>query len=247
MNLYRVAFFIYFMLLNGFAFPCFGSGKPVVTDSRVKRWVHSEDEVIDLQLHYKYQSYVEMAKNEVIRSIAVGDSSSWRIVPDGNKVYIRPLEKNAETNMIIVTNRSTYTFDLIAVESIKKADVTYIMRFYYPELGDEFEKDKSVELLEEKVINNASELFNSQQIINHDYSFTGDNDLLPLEMFDNGKLSFFKFKEELTPKVFIVKEDEAEYATEMISFEGMTIINGVYDKLTLRYQDKKLTITKGRH
>lgn len=217
---------------------------PIAVDSRIKTLIYSPNEVFELKVNHKYQSYVEFSKNERIQSIAVGDSSSWKIVPTGNKIFIRPIEDSARTNMMIVTNKFSYTFDLVALEAIDSSDMTYIIRFYYPDEKDPFDKDTSyIELLEDKVIKNKHQPMTKQKSINHNYSTSGDKELIPLDLFDNGNLTFFKFTD-IVPKIFIVKENGSEHATEMLSFEGLTIINGVYEKISLRYQDKKLNIIK---
>lgn len=220
--------------------PVFPLEAPIVTDKRVKRMVYNENEIFELKCHYNYQSFIELPKNETIKRIAMGDSGSWRVVPSGNKIYIRPLESGVRTNMVVDTNRLSYTFDLIALMLDNPDDVTYTLRFYYPGASDGFEKDNSVELLEDKVKGSIG-----KGKINHDYSFSGDTELMPSDMFDNGQVTFFQFNA-MTPKVFAVKEDRSEYAMEMISYEGFVIIDGLHSELSLRYKDKKLTIFKDR-
>ena len=247
MNLYRVVLLILFFVSTiSYSALLAENYTPIVTDTRVKTLVYNPNSVFDLKVHHKYQSYIQLSKNEIIKRIAIGDGASWRIVPAGNKIFIRPLESNARTNLIIDTNKFSYTFDLIALESIKIKDMTYIVRFYYPDDNDFFEKDTSVELLEDKIISSKYKLSkNKGEKVNHNYSFHGHEELKPIDVFDNGKLTFFKFAD-LTPKIFIVKKDGSEYSTEMISYEDFIVINGVYEEISLRYQDKKLTIIKGK-
>lgn len=243
MSLYKIILFSLIVIMISVS--SYADTKPIVSDSRVRTIVYNPNEIFELRLNHNYQSYIELSKGEVIKSIAIGDNSSWRIVPTGNKIFIRPLEEQARTNMMIITNKYSYTFDLVALKSIKDADMTYILRFYYPAANDKFDQDNSVDLLEDEVIKNSNALLNSTQKINHHYSFVGNDDLIPQDIFDNAKLTFFKFKGGVIPKIFVIKDDGSEYSTEMLSFEGLILINGVYDKLMLRYQDKKLEIIRG--
>lgn len=107
---------------------------PLTTDSRIKTYVYSPNEVYLLVLHHGFQSSIEFAKGESIETITLGDSYAWKITPLGNRLFIRPMEKNVRTNMTIITNRRTYQFD-IAAKELEEGDeksLVYVMRFQYP-------------------------------------------------------------------------------------------------------------------
>ncbi len=106
----------------------------LTTDSRIKTYVYSPNEVYLLVLHYGFQSHIEFAKSETITTITVGDSFAWKFTPLGNKLFIKPLEKNIRTNMTIITNKRTYQFDIVAKELIEgeDKDLVYVVRFQYP-------------------------------------------------------------------------------------------------------------------
>lgn len=107
---------------------------PIITDSRIKTYIYSPNDIYLLVLHYGFQSHVEFAKNESIETITLGDSYAWKITPLGNKLFIKPLERNIRTNMTIITNKKTYQFDIIAqeLESGNEKDLVYVVRFQYP-------------------------------------------------------------------------------------------------------------------
>ena len=107
---------------------------PLTTDNRIKTYVYSPNEVYLLVLHYGFQSHIEFGKNENIETITLGDSYAWKITPLGNRLFIKPMERNIRTNMTIITNRRTYQFDLIAkeLEGGDEKDLVYVIRFQYP-------------------------------------------------------------------------------------------------------------------
>ncbi|RTK93107.1 MAG: hypothetical protein EKK61_01710 [Rickettsiales bacterium] len=107
---------------------------PIITDSRIKTYIYSPNDIYLLVLHYGFQSHIEFAKNESIETITLGDSYAWKITPLGNKLFIKPLERNIRTNMTIITNKKTYQFDIIAqeLESGNEKDLVYVVRFQYP-------------------------------------------------------------------------------------------------------------------
>lgn len=108
----------------------------ITTDNRIKTYIYNPNEVYLLVLHYGFQSHIEFAKGEEINTISLGDSYAWKITPIGNRLFIKPLEKNIRTNMTIITSKRTYQFDLVAKnidEDEDEKDLVYVIRFYYPQ------------------------------------------------------------------------------------------------------------------
>ena len=60
----------------------------LTTDSRIKTYIYSPNEVYLLVLHYGFQSHIEFAKNETIETITLGESFAWKLTPLGNKLFI---------------------------------------------------------------------------------------------------------------------------------------------------------------
>lgn len=107
---------------------------PVTTDSRIKTYIYNPNEVYLLVLHYGFQSHIEFSKGEAIETISMGDSYAWKINPLDNRLFIRPLEKNVRTNMVIITNKRMYQFDVISrgMEFDSEKDLVYQVKFIYP-------------------------------------------------------------------------------------------------------------------
>lgn len=110
---------------------------PLTTDSRIKTYIYSPNEVYLLVLHYGFQSHIEFSKGETIDTITLGDTFAWKITPLENRLFIKPMEKNIRTNMTIITNKRTYQFDLVAkeLEDGDEKDLVYVIRFYYPKMN----------------------------------------------------------------------------------------------------------------
>jgi type IV secretion system protein VirB9 len=109
---------------------------PITTDSRIKTLVYNPNEVYQLKFHYGYQSFIEFGEDESIEMISIGESFAWRLTPAGRRLFVRPLEVAAHTNMTIITNHRTYQFDIRSGEYDGKADeeLVYVVRFFYPEV-----------------------------------------------------------------------------------------------------------------
>ncbi len=110
---------------------------PITTDSRIRTLVYNPNEVYELKFFYNYQSFIEFSGDEEIEMISIGEAFAWRLTPAGKRLFIRPLEIAAHTNMTIITNKRTYHFDIRSDEYSGKADedLVYTIRFFYPQIG----------------------------------------------------------------------------------------------------------------
>lgn len=110
---------------------------PITTDSRIRTLVYNPNEVYELKFFYNYQSFIEFSADEEIEMISIGEAFAWRLTPAGKRLFIRPLEIAAHTNMTIITNKRTYHFDIRSDEYSGKADedLVYTIRFFYPQIG----------------------------------------------------------------------------------------------------------------
>lgn len=124
---------LFFSFLTSFA--C--AQTPITTDSRIRTLVYNPNEVYELKFYYNYQSFIEFAEDEEIEMISIGEAFAWRLTPSGKRLFVRPLEIAAHTNMTIITNKRTYHFDIRSDEFTGKADedLVYTVRFFYPQVG----------------------------------------------------------------------------------------------------------------
>jgi len=131
-----IAKFIHILIFGVMAFNC-NAQTPITTDSRIRTLVYNPNEVYELKFYYNYQSFIEFSEDEEIEMISVGEAFAWRLTPAGKRLFIRPLEIAAHTNMTIITNRRIYHFDIRSDEFTGKADedLVYTVRFFYPQIG----------------------------------------------------------------------------------------------------------------
>ncbi|MBM3580038.1 MAG: hypothetical protein FJX34_04635, partial [Alphaproteobacteria bacterium] len=110
---------------------------PITTDSRIRTLVYNPNEVYELKFYYNYQSFIEFGDDEEIEMLSIGEAFAWRLTPSGRRLFVRPLEISAHTNMTIITNKRTYHFDIRSDEFTGKADedLVYTVRFFYPQIG----------------------------------------------------------------------------------------------------------------
>lgn len=262
MNMCRVLLVLALLITSSFSTSA-GYNKPLAVDSRIKTFVYSSNEVFTVVFSQGYYSYIEFAEGEKVKSIAVGDAASWKISPYDNKLLIMPFEVSSRTNMIITTTKKrNYVFDLISRPNYDKhppetdnkddkpdysteKDISYIVRFYYPQDKEEFDIDDLDEVSTPTQMQYISE--NPEKVIEendtkYNYAYVdegGNKDIIPVILFDDGYLTYFKFRDHnRIPQIFA--EDGSP--CKRLLFDNYIIIKGVHKKLFVRYENDEVEI-----
>ena len=217
--------------------------RPTPIDSRIRVMVYNPNDVFKFTGYYGYQASIELAKSEEIVSISMGDTTSWQVVPATNRIFIKPMEQDATTNMTLITNKRTYFFELYAEETkdIRDPGMIFNVKFLYP---DEEEED----YIQTSSTNSSSgpDLSHPENF-NFHYSISGNEEIAPIKIFDDGEFTYLQFREKNNeiPGVFAVDKDLRE---SMVNFHldpnnnNMVIIEQVFQKLTLRAGNKIVCI-----
>jgi len=204
------------------------------TDDRVKLLVYSANQVFKLVAYYGYQIDIQIADSEEIKTIAAGDSVGWQIVGAGQHIFIKPMATGARTNLSIVTNKRTYIFDLISRQPSVQGDITYLVRFRYPET------DVMASLV-------ASAAGKDGPSFNLDYKISGSRNLQPRHVFDDGQFTYFEFDphREL-PAIFVVGADGKESLVNYRIEGPYVVVERLGDFYTCRSGKETATAIKER-
>lgn len=197
----------------------------VAADHRVKVVQYDPNNIVILKGRYGYQTQITFAPNETVQNVSIGDSMAWQAVPVNNNLFIKPVT-DSTTNMTVLTNTHNYNFQLVSSNS--RVAPTYKLQFTYSNGG-----------YDETGNANAVASFDPEKI-NWKYSFTGDKSLAPIEAFDNGQFTYFKFKSDgmsHLPSVFIVDKNRNETLINYHMQGKYMIVNTVAKQFTLRDGD----------
>lgn len=107
------------------AMPVTGSGNAQVID-------YQAGQAVPLRAALGYQLMVELAPDEHVKNIAVGDSSGWQVNvdKDGNRFFLKALRADQRTNLTVVTSIRNYSFELEALAE-PAAGMPYTVAFHY--------------------------------------------------------------------------------------------------------------------
>ncbi len=203
---------------------------PIATDSRIRTVRYSPNEVYQFIGHYGYQSAIELEEGEKIQTVSVGDSVAWLINPSANRIFLKPIEQNALTNMTIITDKRTYLFELHAEETkdIRDKNMVFAYRFIYPQ-ADSSAVDYSA-------MDPVPDFDKEPEKYNFNYTIRGSNLIEPIRIFDDGEFTYFEFKDKNAeiPAFFRVTTTGDE---ELINFRkrgNYIVVERVASRFTLR-------------
>ena len=207
--------------------------KSLPVDHRVRSIVYRPDEVYKLTLHYRYQTSIEFAKDEEIKTISMGDSTAWLMNPSGSRLFLKPVAQDATTNMTLITNKRTYLFELHARETdnIDDPEMMFILRFAYPDSGDTQSYSKYLDSVPEPDVLEHPEKYNLG------YTISGSSETAPIRIFDDGEFTFFQFKDKNAeiPAFFWVDEDNNEALINYRTRGDYIVVERVSGRFTLRH------------
>lgn len=206
--------------------------KSVLADHRVRVVTYHPDVVYKFTGHYRYQSSIEFAPDEEIRTISMGDSTGWMLNPSGNRLFLKPVEQDATTNVTLLTDKRIYLFELHARETDNIADenMVFIMRFIYPEAND-------MQSVSQTDAVPLPDLTKDVSQYNFRYTISGTDAIAPIRIFDDGEFTFFEFRDKNAevPAFFWVDDHGNEALINYRTRGDYIVVERVTRRFTLRH------------
>lgn len=206
---------------------------PIATDNRIRIVPYDANDVFKFVGHFGYQSSIEFAKEETIKTISIGDSLAWQVVPEANRIFLKPIEENPQTNMTVVTNKRVYQFELLGkhASGLRDADMIFVMRFTYPGESD-------VSFLGRNSVT-TPETSGNPSGYNQNYKISGQERISPIRIFDDGEFTYFQFKDINAdiPAFFLVDSRGKEAIINFRTVGDYIVVERVAARFTLRHGD----------
>jgi type IV secretion system protein VirB9 len=204
--------------------------RPGRTDSRVRDVVYNRDNVTAIDASYGTSTMIELQPDEKIETLAIGDSIAWKVEPNrkGDIIFVKPVEKNAISNLNVVTDKRIYSF-LLRSNTRPPSGQIYAVRFRFPDdeasarvLGEAKERAANPNLKDLNIAN-----------ANSDYGYKGSSANKPVAVFDDGTKTWFRFEGE-TPALYIVDADRNESLVNFRTEGPYVVVDNVSAQWTLR-------------
>lgn len=200
---------------------------PPPPNPRFQSVEYSADTVFTLRAAPGYQVIVELAPDERIENVAVGDSSGWQVTANrrGDRLFVKALRGDSATNMTVITDARLYSFELVSLPG-PQPDMPYALRFRYPTPGP-----ATAEAAAEAQIGR--------------YKMRGDEPLTPSGMHDDGTHTYIEWPPSATlPAVYAVNDQGKETLVNGMMRDGRMVIDSVQAKLVFRIDDRRATAVR---
>ncbi|MCW8281690.1 TrbG/VirB9 family P-type conjugative transfer protein [Agrobacterium sp. InxBP2] len=231
----QTVFVSLFMLLWPLALHAELVARPGRLDPRIRSLAYSAEQVFLVTGTYGLVTTILFGADEEITQVVAGDTVSWQILTsaDRRSLTLKPMEKDAVTNLSVVTTKRTYSFDLRVNDTKSMQNQTFKLRFTYPEdagLKGTAELWKQAEAAQRNP--NIKNIRRDK--VNYDYGFKGSDGAKPLWVFDDGLKTFMKFTGDI-PAIFIVDGKRRESLVNYRREADYIVIDKVSRQWTLRF------------
>jgi len=155
-------------------------------DHRIRYANYNPADVVQIDSVIGIVTHIQMEEGETYLTHAFGDANAWSFSAEKNHIFIKPKAENADTNLIVITHRRSYSFRLRYHPS-RSAAAVYQLVFRYPDTHAlKTQAQKATEALAQgfKVPPGGYNLA---------YEMSGDLDIAPINVWDNGRFTYFKF------------------------------------------------------
>lgn len=213
-------------------------------DARVRVVEYHSRQVVRVTAFFGVSTHIQFGEDEVIKDVAVGDDAAWKIVPRGRNLFIKPVAKQADTNVTVLTDRRVYHFTFVVNQRAEKdpnawADpsLVYSLSFVYPD--DEAARGRTMAALQatqeqqrqaaererQAVESIRTQLSDAARIGgNWDYWVSGSDEIAPTAARDDGRFIYLTFSlNRDMPAIYTVDEAGNEALVQTHVQDGNTI------------------------
>jgi len=150
-------------------------------DGRITQLNYHPADVFRINAKAGIATNIVLESDEVYLTHAFGDSDAWLFSTYGNHVFIKPKVELGDTNLVLITNKRTYNFYIKYTKNIE----TFQIRFNYPDTDAKaLAQSQRSEVLDD--------VFRGKSF-NLDYDARGDFSIKPINVWDDGTFTYFKF------------------------------------------------------
>jgi type IV secretion system protein VirB9 len=198
--------------------------QPGPRDPRIQSVLYDPDEVVLLEVSPGYQLAVQFAPDERIENVAVGDGTAWQVTPNkrGDHLFIKPVQGDVTTDMVVVTDARVYAFTLSPLQA-PHPRMAYTVSFRYLEPAQ------------------ATEVARAPAAPAR-WKLGGARALRPSRIDDDGQRVYLAWPAEQTlPAVFVADDEGNEASINGMVRDGVLVIDSLPARLVFRLDKRRAT------
>lgn len=207
-------------------------------NGRIRELTWTPGVVHTIEGAFRTATQIIFSPEETIRHAAIGDSVAWEIAAEGSVLFLKPRERHAPTNLLVVTDRAGETRHYaFALSAGGGAGAVWQVRFRYPSdenAAAEAALTQAAAAAETRLIGLELARGALEGPRNLAWTAQGASALQPSEISDNGRFTVMRFPGgQAIPAIF-----EMDGATERLVPHDVrgefVVIHGVVRGLRLR-------------
>ncbi|KYH12342.1 TrbG/VirB9 family P-type conjugative transfer protein [Neorickettsia sp. 179522] len=189
-------FVILLMLYLALCLPAFADQKAhsLASTPHIKEIIYNPNGIHTYTGFFGYQSSIVFEDGEVISTISMGDSTGWQLDAQGNRLFLKPIEDEATTNVTILTSKRVYHFVFTAREArdVYDPELAYEVRFRYPSNAVSIQ-NTGVTSVQNRDVESTELDIGKKAYLNFDYKLSGYDAIKPIKVFDDGRFTYMQF------------------------------------------------------
>jgi len=196
--------------------------QPGAGDRRLQTIDYAADQVVILEVAAGYMLTVELAPDEQIENVALGDSGAWQVTANrrGDRLFIKPLQGGISTNMTVITNARLYAIDLVPLSG-PSPEMAYTVRFNYPEAA--------------RTGAGGGEEAEAEPPVDGRYRVSGARALQPSRIGDDGRHTYIEWPADRPiPAVYALGANGEESLVNGMMRDDVYVIDSVVPRLVFR-------------
>ncbi len=210
------------------------------TENRFKSWLYHANGVYHYEGYYTVPTYIEFSQNEKINTIYTPKPKAWSIKPIKNRLFLTPVEDDADTTLTVMTDKRTYFFELHAnvANGAFDPNIAFYFKFRYPSGIDDKKSNSSNNdnsIIQYSIIKGPD--LSKAENFNFNYTVSGDYMITPIKVFDDGRFTYFEFRDKngIIPGIFSVDNEGFESMVNFRIINQYLAVEGVFSVFTLRH------------
>lgn len=192
-------------------------------DSRIRSTEYDPANVIQVNTTMGYTTLIDLAPDEKYVTHAFGDAQAYDFQTVGQHILIKPIADQANTNLIVITDKRTYDFRLkYSKDGMQdgKDSAMDVVRLKFPDIDEKRAQD-----IQEKTRMKADFATTGLAINWKSYTMSGEMSIAPTSVWDDGAQTFFRFAPgQDLPVVYFVDPDGSEVITNRSMMDPQTIV-----------------------
>lgn len=188
-------------------------------DQRIRWTDYDAADVIQVDTTLGVATQIQLNDDEDYVAHAFGDSAAYDFVPVGKHLLLKPVVEQADTNLLYITTKRTYSF-LLKYAKERKGREVFRLVLRYPDT----EIAKTAAQQEKELV--ERDLASAEVAINwQSYTMSGDTEIGPSAAWDDGAQTWLRFAPgQDLPVVYFVDPDGNEVIANRHTEDDRTLV-----------------------